>query len=118
MGSGASFGGGGVGQDRAAERQLAVAMSKAQKEESNAAAQASMAQAKARQQEEMAQERAQKDAIQAAEAAAAVEVDATEVAGTPSVESITEDRPTMQGMSYMQIPEKEEEDPQTDTRGA
>jgi len=109
-----------MGPDRAGERQMQLALTKAKESQANAEASAAMAQAKARQQEEMAQEKAQKEAIQMAEAAAAVEVDATDVAGKPNVESITEDRPMTAGMSYMQIPENEEEEAQAkpDTRGA
>lgn len=119
MGSqGSGFNGANVAQDRSGERAMNLALAKAQKEQANAEASASMAQAKARSQEEMAKEKAQKDAIQAAEAASAVEVDATQVAGQADIANITEDRPAVQGMSYLQIPEGEkEEEINIDTRG-
>lgn len=108
----------GVGADRSGERALNIALAKAQKEQAQAEASASMAQAKAREQEEMAKERAQKEAIQAAEAAAAVEVEKTEVAGQPDVGSIVSDRPSVEAMSYLQIPEDDDEEkPNTEVRG-
>tara|TARA_E500000305_G_scaffold107121_1_gene106639 strand:- start:7 stop:360 length:354 start_codon:yes stop_codon:yes gene_type:complete len=116
MGSGGGFDGRNLQQDRSGERAMNLALAKAQKEQANAEASASMAQAKARSQEEMAKEKAQKEAIQASEAAAAVEVDATQVAGQADIADITDDRPAMQGMNFLQIPEEEEE-VNTDTRG-
>jgi uncharacterized protein YqfA (UPF0365 family) len=116
------FGGGqpnlsNVGADRSGERALNIALAKAQKEQAQAEASASMAQAKSREQEELAKEKAQKEAIQAAEATAAVEVEKTEVAGQPDVESIVSDRPSVEAMSYLQIPEDEEKTQNNEVRG-
>tara|TARA_R100000231_G_scaffold128797_2_gene99968 strand:- start:3108 stop:3476 length:369 start_codon:yes stop_codon:yes gene_type:complete len=111
MGFGGGTGGpGNVQIDRTAERRANMALSQAQKQQAEAEAAASMAQAKAREQEEMAKERAQRDAIQAAEAAASTEVEKTEVAGQVDVGSIVSDRPSVEAMSYLQIPEEDDED--------
>tara|TARA_R100001443_G_scaffold37762_2_gene51326 strand:- start:189 stop:548 length:360 start_codon:yes stop_codon:yes gene_type:complete len=118
MGSGSAPDLSGMSADRSGERALNIALAKAQKEQAQAEASASMAQAKSREQEQMAKEKAQKEAIQAAEAAAAVEVEKTEVAGQPDVGSIVSDRPSVEAMSYLQIPDDEEETgPTTEVRG-
>jgi hypothetical protein len=113
MASGGGSFGGDTGAATAAEnRRFQMAMSESKQQAADAEAQASLAAAKAKAAETQAMETAQKEAIQAMEQAAAKEVEVTEVAGSPDVQEIVMDRPTVEGMGYMQIPEDEEEETQ------